>query len=55
MMFLARSEGWLPNEAIRLFETASASQSIAALAQGQVQAAALTLDEVLRARAEGKR
>lgn len=54
MMFLARSEGWLPNEAIRLFETASASQSIAALAQGQVQAAALTLDEVLRARAEGQ-
>ena len=54
MMFLARSEGWLPNEAVRLFETASASQSISALAQGQVQAAALTLDEVLRARAAGQ-
>lgn len=53
MMFLARSEGWLPNEAIRLLDTTSASQSIAALAQGQAQAAALTLDEVLRARAEG--
>ena len=52
-MFLARSEGWLPNEAIRLVETSSASQSIAALAQGHVQAAALTLDEVLRVRAEG--
>lgn len=54
MMFLARSEGWLPNGTVRLFETSSASQSISALAQGQVQAAALTLDEVLRARAAGQ-
>lgn len=54
MMFLARSEGWLPNGTVRLIETASASQSISALAQGQVQAAALTLDEVLRVRATGQ-
>ena len=53
LMFLARSEGWLPNDAIRLVETSSNSQSINALTQGRVQAAALTLDEVLRVRATG--
>lgn len=53
LMFLAKSEGWLPKEQIRLFETTSATQSIAALHQGTAQAAALTMDEVLRVRAEG--
>lgn len=53
LIFLARREGWLPGERIRLQETASATRSIAALGRGQAQAAALTLDEVLRARSEG--
>lgn len=53
LMFLARREGWLPKEQVRLLETASATQSITALRQGLVQAAALTLDEVLRVRADG--
>lgn len=52
-MFLARDEGWLDPQQVRLLETRSASASLRALAQGQVQGAALTLDEVLRARAGG--
>jgi len=53
MMFLARREGWLPKDQIRLLETASATESISALNRGLAQAAALTLDEVLRVRADG--
>lgn len=52
-MFLARSEGWLPADNIRLYETPSATRSIAALREGYAHAAALTLDEVLRVRADG--
>lgn len=52
-MFLARSEGWLPADQIRLYETPSATRSIAALREGHAHAAALTLDEVLRVRADG--
>lgn len=52
-MFLARSEGWLPAENVRLYETPSATRSIAALREGYAHAAALTLDEVLRVRADG--
>lgn len=55
LMFLARSEGWLPGEALRLLETRSATDSIAALIEHRAEAAALTLDEVLRVRAEGIR
>lgn len=50
LMFLAAREGWLATEDVRLVETASASASLVALDQGQVDAAALTLDEVLVAR-----
>ena len=53
LMFLARREGWLPAEALNLLETASATGSLAALAEGKADGAALTLDEVLRARADG--
>lgn len=53
LMFLARREGWLPAELLNLLETASATDSLAALAEGRADGAALTLDEVLRARADG--
>ena len=52
-MFLARSLGWLDPSKVSLHETASATESMAALAQGRVEAAALTLDEVLRLRDDG--
>lgn len=53
LMFLARAEGWLDAEAVALIETASATASLDALAAGDIEGAALTLDEVLRARAAG--
>lgn len=53
LLFLAAREGWLASGEARLLETASASASLAALADGRVDAAALTLDEVLLARSRG--
>jgi NitT/TauT family transport system substrate-binding protein len=53
LMFLARDQGWLPKDGIKLLETQSATESIAALREGKAHAAALTLDEVLRVRAAG--
>lgn len=53
LMFLARREGWLPMRGVLLRETTSATDSLAALAAGEVEGAALTLDEVLRARDRG--
>jgi NitT/TauT family transport system substrate-binding protein len=52
-MFLARHEGWMPNKEIVFLETTSATDSLNALAEGKVDGAALTLDEVLRARNKG--
>lgn len=52
-MFMARNEGWLDDARVHLHETQSATESLQALAQGQVDGAALTLDEVLQARASG--
>lgn len=52
-MFLAQREGWLDANQVTLRETPSASESLQALSDGKVDAAALTLDEVLRARAQG--
>lgn len=46
-LFMARDLGWLDAQRVRLVQTANALQSITALASGQVQAAALTLDEAL--------
>lgn len=52
-MFMARDLGWLDAQRVHLVQTANATQSIGALAAGQVQAAALTLDEALTARDQG--
>ncbi len=53
LMFLARQEGWLSRDEVQLLETPSASASLAALAEGKADGAALTLDETLRALTEG--
>ncbi len=53
LMFLAKREGWLPASGLNLLETISATDSLAALTNGQADGAALTLDEVLRARDDG--
>lgn len=53
LMFLARSLGWLDEDEVRLIETRNATESLAALARGEVDGAALTLDEMLRGRAMG--
>lgn len=50
---LARQMGWLDEGAVRLVELLSATDSLLALNNGSVEAAALTLDEVLAARAQG--
>lgn len=52
-LFMARDRGWLDATQATLLETRGAVDSIAALRAGTVQAAALTLDEVLGARATG--
>ena len=52
-LFMAQGRGWLDAAKVTLRETRSMVDSIAALQAGTVQAAALTLDEVLRARATG--
>lgn len=52
-MFLARSEGWLDTRQVRLVETPSATESLQALAEGKVDGAALTLDEMFKARENG--
>lgn len=52
-MFLARHEGWLDAKKVGLLETANAAESLAALAAGRVDGAALTLDEMLKARETG--
>lgn len=53
LMHLAKAEGWLGSADVQLLSTNSASESLHALRARQADAAALTLDEVLRARAEG--
>lgn len=52
-MFLARNEGWLDKKQVQLLETRSATESIQALIDKKVDAAALTLDEALKVRAMG--
>lgn len=52
-IFLAQQEGWLPKEGLELLETTILPESAKALAEGRVDGAALTLDEVLRLRDEG--
>jgi NitT/TauT family transport system substrate-binding protein len=52
-MFLARNEGWLDTKKVSLLETTNATESLAALTEGRVDGAALTLDEMLKARETG--
>ena len=51
-LYLAREFGWLP-PGVNLHEGKVASDSMASLQAGQIDAAALTLDEVLQVRAAG--
>jgi len=53
LMYLAKELGWLDPQEVRLAPTTSATESIDALIAGNVDAAALTLDEVLSVRAQG--
>lgn len=53
MMFLAREKGWLDERQVRLVEMLSNTDTLRALAAGQLEAAMLTLDEMLSARADG--
>ncbi|MCX7627383.1 MAG: ABC transporter substrate-binding protein [Methylophilaceae bacterium] len=52
-LYLAQSLGWLNPTWVRLVKDSSATESMALLRQGRVDAAALTLDEVLRMREAG--
>ncbi|NVO04609.1 MAG: ABC transporter substrate-binding protein [Rhodoferax sp.] len=52
-LFLAQREGWIAPADTVLVETGAATESLQALATAQVDGAALTLDEVLRARDQG--
>jgi NitT/TauT family transport system substrate-binding protein len=52
-LFLARKKDWLDTQQVRLIETVSATDSLQALSEGKADGAALTLDEVLKARAAG--
>lgn len=49
-IFLAQQKGFLPSKGLELVETTILSDSAKALAEGRVDAAALTLDEVLNLR-----
>ena len=51
-LLLARAFGWLP-DGVRLREGHTAGDSVAALQAGELDAATLTLDEVLAVRASG--
>lgn len=53
LLFLARREGWLSKQQVRLVETGSATASLAALERGTVDGACITLDELLRVRDNG--
>lgn len=52
-LFLARETGLLDEHQVRLVELMANTDTLRALAAGQLEAAALTLDELLSARADG--
>lgn len=52
-MFLAQREGWISPQDSILVETGSATESMQLMATGKADGAALTLDELLRAREQG--
>lgn len=53
LLYLARARRYFAPEQVRMIEVPSASASLRALATGALDGAALTLDEVLTARARG--
>lgn len=53
LLFLARESGWLDPARVRLIEMRSNTDTLRALGAGQLEAAQLTLDEALQARARG--
>ncbi|MDT8990700.1 ABC transporter substrate-binding protein [Curvibacter sp. APW13] len=53
LVFLARAMGWLSPDLVRLIELQNSSDSVRALAAGKLEAALLTLDEMMSARAGG--
>lgn len=55
LMFLAQDEGWLSPQKVELVSSRSATDSLRMLEEKEVDAAALTLDEVLRVRSDGTR
>jgi NitT/TauT family transport system substrate-binding protein len=52
-MYLARDRGWLKPDEVTLLDTRTAAESLAAVRSGKAEAAAVTLDEMLTARAAG--
>ena len=53
LLFLAREMGWLQPQVARLIELQNSSDSVRALAAGKLEAALLTMDELMAARAGG--
>jgi len=53
LLFLARAMGWLKPDLVRLVELQNSSDSVRALAAGKLEAAQLTMDELMAARAGG--
>jgi NitT/TauT family transport system substrate-binding protein len=52
-MFMARERGLLDSRKVRLIEMLANTDTLRALAAGQLEGAALTLDEMMSARADG--
>ena len=50
LLFLARAMGWLNPGQVRLIELQSSSDSVRAQAAGKLEAAQLTMDELMAAR-----
>ena len=53
LLFLAREKGWLQPGLVRLIELQNSSDSVRALAAGELEGAMLTMDELISARAGG--
>ncbi len=52
-LFLARDRGWLKPDIVKVWDARSAAESLDALRSGKALAGAITLDELLAARATG--
>jgi NitT/TauT family transport system substrate-binding protein len=52
-LFLARELGWLDPKQVRLIELLSSTDNLALMEEGRLDAATLTLDEVIATRAKG--